>query len=314
MINIVYSTDENYCRNVAVSMMSLFENNKLDFHVYIIEDKLKNESKEKLVKIANKYEQKIEFLDCNKLCKKLRIYNDFPRAAYGRLFLGCLNIDKILYLDSDTYVNEGILELYNTNISDFEIAGVQDDAAYYLLKKIGMDKTDRYINSGVLLINLKKWREDNVEGRILKFVEEHNGKVNHADQGIINGVCKKNIFILNPKFNMMPEMIYMTVKQVKLLYNVHNYYNQHEINNAVSNPVIIHYIEKFYSRPWKSDCTHPMKEKYLNMLKKTGFNEKIEKKGLNKKILIRKKIFEKCPFLVYVIFEKILNLRRRFLT
>ena len=43
----------------------------------------------------------------------------------------------------------------------------------------------------------------------------------------------------------MPEMIYLTVKQSNFLYNVHNYYSQKEIDSAVNEPVVIHYIEKF---------------------------------------------------------------------
>jgi len=314
-MNIAYSTDSNYCRHVAVSMMSLFENNKdvKEIKVYIIVDNITNDDKINLESIAKKFKRKIVFLDCDEICKNLKVNTNFPKAAFARLFLGCLDIDKILYLDSDTYVNDSLKELYDTDVSDYEIAGVQDNAAYYLLRKIGMDKTDRYINSGVLLINLKAWRENAVQDRIIKYLEEHNGIVNHNDQGIINGVCRKNILILNPKFNMMPEMIYMTVKQSNFLYNVYNYYTQKEIDIAVNNPVIIHYIEKFYSRPWKNDCTHPMKNKYLKKLKQTKFNTNLENNGLNKKIRFRKKIYEKVPFIFYAMFEKILNIRRFFL-
>lgn len=317
MYNIVYSTDENYCRHVAVSITSLLMNNEelKDINIYIVENNLSQESKKKLKRIVEKYDKNLIFLSCNELCKNLKVNTDFPKAAFSRLFLASKlkNIDKILYIDSDTYVNKGIKDLYDTNIDDYEIAGVQDNAAYYLLKKIGMDKTDRYINSGVLLINLKKWRQDDVEKKICDFTEKHNGRVNHNDQGIINGVCRKKIYILNPKYNMMPEMIYLSVKQSNFLYKVYNYYTQEEITNAVENPVIVHYIEKFYSRPWKKDCTHPLKSKYLDILNKSEFDKKLEENGLNKKVQFRKKIYENVPFIIYAIVEKILNIRRIFL-
>ena len=315
-MNIVYATDDNYVRPLGVSMVSLFENNKdtKEIIVYIIENNVKEESKIKLYEIAQKYKRSIKFIDFKKICSDLHINVKFPLVAYGRLFLYKLEeVDKILYLDSDTIVNSSIEELYETNIDEYEVAGVQDNAAYYLLKKIGMAKKDRYINSGVLLINLKKWRENDIGNRFLKFIKKNNGKVNHHDQGVINGVCKNSTLILNPKYNMMPEMISMTVKQSNILYNVHNYYTQDEINEAVKSPVIIHYIEKFYSRPWKIDCTHPMKDRFFYYLDKTTFSKSLDERGLNKKIQFRKKIYDKYPFIIYVIFEKILNIRRIFL-
>lgn len=314
--NICYATDENYARNVGVSIISLFEKNKdlEQIDVYIIEDNLKNETKKIIKNIGKEFDRNIEFIECEELCGNLHINVDFPKAAFSRLFLQKVKgIDRILYLDSDTIINDSIKELYNTNIENYYFAAVQDNAAYYLLKKIGMNKKNRYINSGVLLINLKKWREENLEDKFIKFIEKHNGKVNHHDQGILNGTCKDNILILEPKYNMMPEMIYLTVKQSNFLYNVHNYYRQEQIDLAVKNPVIIHYIEKFYSRPWKIDCEHPMKNKYLDILNKSEFNKNLDKNTLNKKVSFRKKIYKKYPFIIYVFFEKILDIRRKFL-
>lgn len=314
--NVAYASDQNYAKHVGISLISLLENNKNleNIHIYIIEDNISEELKEKLVSIVNRYKRELTFLKCNKLCENLDVKVNFPKAAFSRLFLDKIDeIDKILYLDSDTIINSSIKELYETNIDDYYVAGVQDNAAYYLLKKIGMNKNDRYINSGVLLMNLKKWREDNVEEMIVDFIKKHNGKVNHHDQGIINGVCKKKILIINPKYNMMPEMIYLTVKQSNFLYNVHNYYSQKEIDSAVNEPVVIHYIEKFYSRPWKCDCTHPLKDKYLNILNSSEFDKELDKNGMNKHVLLRKKVYDKYPFLIYVLFEKTLDIRRKFL-
>lgn len=312
-MNIVYSSDDNYVRPLGISIASLLENNKdmNCINIYIIDNNIKNESKQIIRNIIDKYGRNVEFIDFNFLCSELNINVNFPKAAYARLFLHKLkNLDKVLYLDSDTIIKSSLKEIYETDISKYEIAGVQDNAAYYLLRKIGMNKNDRYINSGVLLINLKLWRENNISKRFIDFIKKHNGKVNHHDQGILNGVCKDTTLIIHPKFNMMPEMIYMTVEQSNFLYNVHNYYTQNEIDEAVKNPVIIHFIEKFYSRPWKSDCIHPMKNEFLSYLNKSEFDRTLDNNGLNKKILLRRKIYNNCPFIIYVFFEKILDLRR----
>lgn len=88
------------------------------------------------------------------------------------------------------------------------VAGVQDNPALYALEAIGMDENDRYINSGVLLINLKQWRAERIEEKIIKMIQAHNGFVLHHDQGIINGVCKGKIKILPPKFNTMSQFFF----------------------------------------------------------------------------------------------------------
>ena len=314
-MNIVYASDNNYVRPLGISIMSLLENNKeqQEINIFVIDNNIAADSKTIIKNIVKQYKRNIEFIDFNFLCAELKVNVEFPKAAYARLFLYKLNIDKALYLDSDTIINASLKELYEIDISNYEIAGVQDNAAYYLLKKIGMNKKNRYINSGVLLMNLDLWRKRNIGKRFTDFIELHKGKVNHHDQGTLNGVCKDSTLIIHPKYNMMPEMIHMSVKQSNFLYDVHNYYTQEEIDEAVKNPVVIHYIEKFYSRPWKKDCTHPLKGEFLKYLNKSEFDKELESNGLNKKILFRKKIYEKCPFIIYAIFEKILNFRRRFL-
>lgn len=315
-VNIGYATDENYAKHVGISMTSLFINNKEieELIVYVIENNLKEDTKIKLLDIGKKYNRKVEFILCDKICSGLDVNVSFPKAAFSRLFLTRVKeLDKILYLDSDTIINNGIQELYSTDISKYEMAGVQDNAAYYLLKKIGMNKNNKYINSGVLLMNLKLLRENNFEKRVFDFIKKNKGKVNHHDQGIINGVCKNSILILEPKYNMMPEMLYMTVKQSNFLYNVHNYYSQDEINDAVNNAVVIHYIEKFTGRPWFEDCSHPLKNRYLELLDESDFDKELTNDGFSKHVKMRKYVYENFPFIVYVIFEKILDIRRRFL-
>ena len=77
---------------------------------------------------------------------------------------------------------------------------------------VGLKYNDRYINSGVILINLKKWREDNLEKKFIDFINKYNGDVPCADQGTINGVCKNKILIIHPKYNTMTPMFSFSAK------------------------------------------------------------------------------------------------------
>jgi hypothetical protein len=111
----------------------------------------------------------------------------------------------------------------------------------------------------------------------------------------------------------MPEMFYLSSKKIKKLYKIKNYYDDEKINDAINNPIIIHYLTKFYNRPWCIDCSHPLKERYIYYLSKIGFNVELENKDLPKKIKFQKYVLNNFPFGVFVFMERILDLRRYFI-
>lgn len=313
-LNVMYSTDENYAQHAIASIISLLERNTdfNDIYIYLVENKLCEETKNYIKNIVNEFRRKVIFISIEEVCRNFKKNDDFPISAYARLFISHIdNIDKILYLDCDTIINGTLLDLWNVDIEDYLVAGVQDNPAMYMSAIVGMGRQDRYINSGVLLINLKKWRNDNIEQIFIDFINKYNGSVPHHDQGVINGVCKGKILVLNPKYNMMPEMIYFGKEKIMKLYNIKNYYEEKEIFYAIENPVIIHYISKFYNRPWNETCTHPHKRLYKDYLEKYNWNYTITKQELDKGTLIRRYIFNKYPFSIYKTFEKILNIKRK---
>ncbi|PEZ83313.1 glycosyltransferase family 8 protein [Bacillus sp. AFS017274] len=313
-LNVLYSTDDNYAKYGGVSMLSLFENNKNidEICVYIIDNKISKENKEKLSEIANVYNRNLVFIDGSDMLRKTEKKDDFPIAAYGRLFISNLiNVDKILYLDCDTIINGSLKHLWLKNIDDFFVAGVQDNPAKYNVSIIGMDDNDRYLNSGILLINLSLWRKNKLEKKFVEFINKYRGNVPHHDQGIINGVCKGRILILEPEFNLMPPFLHMNRMQIMKLYNIKKYYTQQQINSAIKDPVIIHFISKFYNRPWNKECTHPFKKLYEKYLNLSPWNNKLSNSPLDTKVQIRKRVYEKMPFFIYHLFEKILDTKRK---
>lgn len=310
----MYSTDENYAQHAIASIISLLEKNKKfnDIYIYIIDNEIYGVTKKYIKNIVDTFGRKVIFISIEEICKKFNTNDGFPISAYARLFVSNIDkIDKILYLDCDTIINGSLEDLWNTNIEDYLVAGVQDNPAMYMSTIIGMSSRDRYINSGVLLINLKKWRETNIEKYFIKFIEKYSGCVPHHDQGVINGVCKNKILILNPKYNMMPEMIYLGRDKIMKLYNVDNYYDDKEILTASENPIIIHYISKFYNRPWNENCTHPYKELYKHYLEQYNYKYIITNQELDKGTSIRKYLFNNYPFNIYKNIERVLNIKRK---
>ncbi len=316
-LNILYSTDDNYSQHAAASMYSLLDKNR-DFdkiNIYIIDDNIGKECKDKFYTLISGFKNtEITFYRFEEIEKNIP-QNDmtgFAKAGYARLFPSSIcHKEKLLYIDCDTIVNASLRELWEYDLEDNILGGVQDNPAFYSLASVGMTKKHRYINSGVLLIDLKKWKEFKTEEIILDFIKNSQGFVAHHDQGIINGVLKDRIKILPPKFNSMPQFFDTKAKQIKSLYDIDNYYTQNELDEAVKNPVIVHYITKFYNRPWFKSCTHPLKNLYIESLEKTPFKTTLPDKKLPIKIRIRKFIFNHFPFFVYEFFERILDIKRK---
>lgn len=310
---VLYSTDENYARHAATSIYTLLENNTSfkKIKIYIISNNLLQETKNKFLHIANEYNREVGFINLEDLVEGFEKNNNYPISSYARLLIeDIIEEDKILYIDCDTIILDSVKSMWQIDLQENLVAGVQDTLPSYLLTAININENCRYINAGILLINLKKWREENFKQQVYDFLKIKKGNVVHHDQGIINHICNGKIKILEPKYNVMPEIIMYNEKQIKKLYRLQNYYSDKELQDAKENPVIIHFISKFYNRPWNKKCTHPYKDLYLAALSKTGFSTKLENKELPKKVKLRKKIYEIFPFEIYCIIEHMLNKRR----
>lgn len=66
---------------------------------------------------------------------------------------------------------------------------------------IDLKPNDIMFNSGVMLIDLKKWKEKKVETRLLKFISKKHGHIQQGDQGALNHVLSHDIYCFEPRFN-----------------------------------------------------------------------------------------------------------------
>ncbi|MBY0097325.1 glycosyltransferase family 8 protein [Mesobacillus maritimus] len=312
-LNIAYSTDENYVRHLGVSMISLFENNVefSEIFVYIIENDISNKSKRTLEEISERYNRNLKFISFKGLAQNLTVDDSFSKMSYGRLFLGQINdIDKIIYLDCDSIVAGSFYDLWMKDISDYYIAAVQDTVNSFYIKSIGLSNSNRYINAGFLLVNLKRWRMDNLEDSFINFINEYNGSVPHHDQGTLNAICKDRVLILEPKYNLQCPMFHFSAKQIKKLDNLRFYYTQEQLNDAISEPVFIHFTNGYFNRPWNRGCTHPMAHIYLGYLDKSPWKNSLLEGKLNRNAKIMKFIYENSPFSIYRMASKLITYRK----
>lgn len=272
---IAYSSDNKYVQHLGVSMTSLFENNKgfENIKVYIIENNVSLDNKNKLNVIAQNYDRQIQYINFNKFANKLRlnIQNNISISSYARLFLSSMlskDDEKVIYLDCDSVIDGILIKLWTTDISEYYIAGVCDTVSNETKSKIGINSRSIYINAGMILINIKKWREENIEQKFMKFISKYDGRVFHHDQGVINGVLNEKCLILHPRYNAMSIFFTMSRDNIITYYGLNDYYSEIDLKEAIEKPVFIHFTPAFVSRPWIRGCKHPVAslyKKYLDM-------------------------------------------------
>ena len=110
-------------------------------------------------------------------------------SAFTKVFP---DLDKLLAIDCDTIVTQDISELWDISLDDYYFAGVQET----LLSAV---KHHGYINSGVLLVNLKKLREDGKDDEIIYAMNKY--RYTYVSQDAINDVCKGKILFLPSIYN-----------------------------------------------------------------------------------------------------------------
>ncbi len=258
-INICFSSDNNYAQHLAVTLVSVLENKSPDdeIFVYVLDGGITDENKTKILNLKNKYDFNIKFLTIDQ-----NLHKKFPQgkknhitpAAYYRLLLPelCPDLDKLLYLDVDIIVKTSLAELFETDISDKYYAGVIDCDESIHLKRLGLK---HYCNSGVLVLNLKKWREDNITEKFFRFMREYPDKIVLHDQDVINCVLRDGMLRLAKCWNV----------QVSL------YEGSKEFVQMLPDARIIHYIGKH--KPWHANFKQVAKEEYFKYLRLTEWKD-----------------------------------------
>lgn len=127
--------------------------------------------------------------------------------------------DRIIYLDSDLIINRDLGDLYHTDLQGMTIgaAGVETigsslRSSFY--QSIGMKSAARYFNSGVMLMDLKQWRDLDITHQCLAFANKYVDRVAFGDEAILNCIFYENNFhVLEKSYN---HALYTTSPQISL--------------------------------------------------------------------------------------------------
>ena len=283
-MNVFYFSSDLYASVAAVSMISLLENNKSfeAIHFFVADDGIKDETKKKLVSMVSEYGADITFIplpDPSILLNypfknRYQIGHSYPRMCLTKLLPN--NIDRVLVLDSDTLILGDLGELWNIDMKDNILAGVVDCMnlkAYG--KQFKLTDGQLYCNAGVFLVDMRKWREQNIEAVITQAIKKKNGNVFFFEQTLMNYSCRGKILKLHPKYNAYTLLYAFKYENLLLWRKPTVFYDKKMVREAIHNPIIIHFTRNFYmkSHPWKEGSEHPLTNVYRSYMKKTPWNK-----------------------------------------
>jgi lipopolysaccharide biosynthesis glycosyltransferase/SAM-dependent methyltransferase len=266
-IPVFFSCDDRYAPVFSVALQSLLENSSTEYNydVVLLESGLSPGIKTKLLgQAAGRSNVSLRFFNISRL---LDIHGAdmwwraprFTTAAYHRLFLPlcCAGYEKIVYLDCDLIILADIAELFHTDVSDFllgavveyefkhwEIAGSKNVLLRreYLLNHLQLKYFEGYFNSGVLVMNIRKMREEKTHEKFFA-VARINNQFNH-DQNVLNVVCEGRVYYLDHGWNILWSIVNPDGWGKTLG-------RREEYRLACERPKIVHFLGDT-SKPWNT--------------------------------------------------------------
>lgn len=290
MIPICYTADEGYAMQVAVSMVSMLENNrKEELCFYILADDYSPDTRKKFKYIESQYDCKICIINVVEKLKMLLeteiatetgiIRNGNVSFMFARLFVGSslpASIDKVIYIDSDTLFIDNVRDLFNIELEgDCLYAAVRDLWPAVYNRVIGLEVDDLYFQSGIMLIDLKKWRKEKCEEAVLKHISEMKQYYMLHDQDILNLCFHGRIQTLPVTFGMVYLLREYNAKQILDFSgkDEEHYYSCEEISRAKGRIYVVHYAGDYFGRPWIYPNACPDSRLWYHYYKKTPWED-----------------------------------------
>ena len=134
--------------------------------------------------------------------------------------------DQALYLDCDIVVTRDLSEIFAIDLGSYPLGAVRDlGGEVYFGEQI--------FNSGVLLINVNYWRENDIAGQLIEMTDNLHDKVTQDDQSILNMLFENRWMELPFAYNCI---------------TLHTTFSDYEPEKGLYPPVI-HYLTE--RKPWK---------------------------------------------------------------
>jgi lipopolysaccharide biosynthesis glycosyltransferase len=191
---LVFSLDDRYIMPFKVFMHSLVETNSIsgrhDIYILSTKDSFSSQGREDVMTFMRRYQQTPRILGCDELLPKqlpIRAGDHVSKATFFRLFIGSIlpaHVQSVAYLDVDMLAVRSIRPFLETPL--VETVAACDHCCPSLPISLFGSESGAYFNAGVLLIDLSRWRSENIEGRLSQILLQEQHRIRWWDQDVLN--------------------------------------------------------------------------------------------------------------------------------
>lgn len=261
-IHVALTFDDNYLEHSIVLMTSILANKYDDDQIFfhIVDGGLTQKSFDKLFGMQN---CSVEIHKVDENLFKNYVKSDYYPVSmlYTMILPDVINVDRLIYLDSDMIVNSSLKELSEMDLGDNYIAAVEDANGKKYAKRFGLKFDSKFFNTGVMVLNCNKWRADNIMARAVEISMANTGTRFGFDQTVLNQLFEGKVKYIDLKWNLQycPINVWATYDDIE------------QYKYAIKNPNIVHYVGDY--KPWKKGlgCFNPRQENYFKYHKLTSF-------------------------------------------
>lgn len=226
-IQVAFATDRHFIHHTTIALYSLLAQSTRPVVATILFDDVAEADREKLLLSCEKVGHKIDFVqvDAESISDLPVMSPRMSRAAYFRLLLPEVlqhDIETVLYLDSDILCLGDIAPLWEIDISNRALGAVREPVyrptnSFLRWRDIfpGRQAVRRlhlaeYFNSGVLLINMRRWREQRISERTLAWRRDGRNLTRLHDQDALNATVGGDWAQLSARWNFGPTFLART--------------------------------------------------------------------------------------------------------
>lgn len=268
-IVIVCAADDNYAMPLTVTIRSALENLSSDRKIllFVIDDGIQSRNKHRITKSLNPGKCEIRWISRPEALSKQGMLSDqlpslqsLSNATWYRLLIPELlstEFDKAIYLDCDLVVKEDLSKLWDMQIGGKYLLAACTKFVHYVShdrglinwQELGFSKDDKYLSAGVLVLNLEKWRSEDLCTKALSYIQQNSQYIRWHDNDVLVAIVRDQWGELDLRWNST-EARSMT---------------QEEVDDAC----ILHYTSP--EKPWSVPQQNPATDLFFHYLKMTDW-------------------------------------------
>lgn len=268
-INLLLCTNALFLQHAAVCLASVLANTpELFFDVVVVSQPDESLDEAKLQRSVDRFPNQSlsfrKFAIPKDILLPLNPLAHYTLDTYSRLWIGEFfpaDVERVLYLDVDMVVAGSVAPLWSIDLNGALMAAVDIPGSMRGVDRLALRPEDGYFNAGMLVIDLKQWRETAAGQQVLEYIQENPERVLY-DQDALNAVFHHRTKRLPFEWNAI-RPFYDEPTELPLA--------QIELEKIRRDAIIIHFNGNL--KPWSYFCDHPRRNEYTKYLRMTEWRD-----------------------------------------